>query len=65
MKRISAQTRLVAVFMPNVNATGEKAWSTYWVSIDEVEKQTGYDLLSNVPVEVQRVIESVVDKTSI
>lgn len=47
--------------MPNTNATGEGAWGSYRVSVDEVEKQTGYDLLSNVPESVQRVIEAKVD----
>lgn len=62
LSRINAQTRVIAVFMPNTNATGEKSWLPYRVSVDEVERQTGYDLLSNVPVDVQRVIESEVDK---
>ena len=34
----------------------------YRVSVDEVEKQTGYDLLSNVPESVQRVVEAGVDR---
>lgn len=63
--RINAQTRVIAVFMPNMNATGEKSWSAYRVSVDEVERQTGYDLLSNVPVEIQRLVEAGVDKTSL
>ena len=51
--------------MPNTNATGEGAWGSYRVSIDEVEKQTEYDLLSNVPKSVQKVIEAGVDGTRI
>ena len=50
VNRINAQTRVIAVWMLNTNATGEGAWGSYRVSVDEVEKQTGYDLLSNVPV---------------
>lgn len=62
VNRINAQTRVIAVWMPNTNATGEGAWGSYRVSVDEVEKQTGYDLLSNLPESVQRVIESGIDK---
>ena len=59
--RVDAQTRVIAVWMPNTNAAGEQAWANYRVSVDEVERQTGYDLLSNVPENVQRVIEMQVD----
>lgn len=61
VNRINAQTRVIAVWMPNTNAVGEQPWSRYRVSVDEVEKQTGYDLLSNLAEGVQRVVESQVD----
>ncbi|MVM36430.1 hypothetical protein GO730_00210 [Spirosoma sp. HMF3257] len=51
--------------MPNTNVTGEGAWGRHWVSVDEMEKQTGYDLLSNVPENVQRVVEAGIDKINI
>lgn len=57
----AAQTRVITVWMPNTNAAGEQPWAGYRVSVDEVEKQTGYDLLSNVPEDVQRIIETGVD----
>ena len=63
INRINAQTRVIAVWMPNTNATGEGAWGSYRVSVDELEKQTGYDLLSNVPESVQKVIEAKTDRT--
>lgn len=65
VKRISAQTRVIAVWMPNTNATGEGAWGSYRVNVDEVEKQTGYDLLSNVPESIQRIVEAGTDRNSI
>lgn len=61
--RLSAQTRVIAVWMPNTNAVGEQSWANYRVSVDEVERQTGYDLLANVPPAIQQSIERVVDKT--
>ncbi|WP_460971750.1 DNA/RNA non-specific endonuclease [Spirosoma migulaei] len=65
VNRINAQTRVIAVWMPNTNTTGEGAWGSYRVSVDEVEKKTGYNLLSNVPESVQRIAESGVDKVTI
>ncbi|GAB3959140.1 hypothetical protein GCM10028805_54690 [Spirosoma harenae] len=61
INRINAQMRVIAVWMGNTNAVGEQSWGNYRVSVDEVEKQTGYDLLSSVPESVQKVIEERVD----
>jgi endonuclease G len=36
-------------------------WKTYRVSVDFLEQETGYDLLSNVPVNIQSIIEAQVD----
>ena len=65
VNRISAQTRVISVWMPNTNAVGDSPWSGYRVSVDEVEKQTGYDILSYLPSSVQKVIEARVDVTPI
>jgi endonuclease G len=65
VQRISAQTRVIAVWMPNTNNTGDQKWSTFRVSVNEIEKQTGYDLLSNVPSDVQRLVEAGVDRAVI
>jgi endonuclease G len=63
LKRITADTRVVAVLMPNANgpeiASGK--WSDYLTSVDKIEAATGLDLLSNVPVEVQAIIEARID----
>lgn len=63
--RISAQTRIISVLIPNTNAAGDGAWGSYRVSVDAIEKQTGYDLLSNVPESVQQVIEAKADVTNV
>lgn len=65
VNRISTQTRVIAVWMPNTNAVGEQPWSSYRISVDEVERQTGYDILSNLPASVQGVIEARIDVTLI
>lgn len=61
LSRINAQTRVIAVWIPNTHVAGEGLWGNYRVSVDEVEKQTGYDLLSNVPENLQKSVESKVD----
>ncbi|MEZ0483872.1 DNA/RNA non-specific endonuclease [Fibrella aquatica] len=65
LNRINGQTRIIAVWMPNTNATGDAKWSDYRVSIDQIEQRTGYNLLSNVPTAIQQVIEATVDQTAI
>jgi endonuclease G len=65
LQRINAQTRVIAVWMPNNNSVGDGKWSEYRVSVDEIEQRTSYDLLSNLPADVQKVIEAGTDKTVI
>jgi endonuclease G len=65
VNRINAQTRVIAVWMPNTNTTGEQPWANFRLSVDELERITGYDLLSNVPESVQRVIEAGIDQVRI
>ncbi|WP_245859872.1 DNA/RNA non-specific endonuclease [Spirosoma aerolatum] len=63
--RINAQTRVIAVWIGNTNTVGEQSWGLNRVSVDEVEKQTSYDLLSNVPASVQKAIEAKIDKVDL
>ena len=63
VQRVTTQTRVIAVWMPNVNETGDKKWSTFRTSVDEIEARTGYDLLSMVPIAVQQLIEARVDQS--
>lgn len=63
LKRIDAQTRVVAVLMPNQDGpeiSGGK-WSDYLTSVDKIEELTGYDFLSNLPKGVQDALEAKVD----
>jgi endonuclease G len=63
LKRINKATRVIAVDMPN-DETVSQRWRTYLTSVSAVEKKTGYDFLSNVPVKIQRAIESAKDEQS-
>ena len=57
---INANTRIIAVNVPNEQEINND-WRAYKVSVDELEKLTGYDFLSNVSPNIQEVIESKVD----
>jgi endonuclease G len=59
--RISTDTRIIAVNIPNNQTAADKPWSAYVTSIDALETLTGYDFLSNVPTSIQRIIEARID----
>ena len=58
--RVSAQTRTIAVIIPNEQGVNPD-WHNYIVSVDEVEALTGYNFFSNVPENIQNVIEANAD----
>jgi endonuclease G len=60
VSRVTTSTRTIAVIMPNQNNISSD-WTTFRTSVDDVEAMTGYDFFSNVPVDIQSVIESQVD----
>ena len=55
---ITENTRVIAVNIPNNQSAADKPWQAYVTSVDALENLTGYDFLSNVPTEVQRIIEA-------
>lgn len=54
--------RAIAFLMPNADA--DKLCSEYAVSVDEVERLTGFDFFSTLPDAEQRRLESEVDADS-
>jgi endonuclease G len=48
--------------MPNTNAVGDGKWTDFRLSVDQIEQRTGYDLLSNLPSDVQRALEAETDQ---
>lgn len=60
MSRVSSTTRVIAVNTPNINSL-DKDWKTHRVSVRDIEKVTGYNLLSNLPQSIQDAIETKVD----
>lgn len=59
---VTDKTRVIAVDIPNVQGIKDRTWRDFRVSVDQLEKKTGYNFLSNVPEVVQQAIESKVDK---
>lgn len=57
LSRISATTRVIAVNTPNIN-TINADWKQYRVTVRDIEKATGYNLLSSLPQTVQDAVET-------
>ncbi|WP_013334518.1 DNA/RNA non-specific endonuclease [Gloeothece verrucosa] len=69
LAEITENTRIIAVNMPHKQGVRGDCWNVkengsfkYITSVDEIEKLTGYDLLSNLPKEIQDVIEAKADE---
>lgn len=60
LNRVNTSTRVISVVMPN-NDNVNSDWKTYRTSVDFIEQETGYDILSKVPTGIQNVIESRID----
>ena len=61
LQGVTAQTRTIAIIMPNEQGIRNRAWRDFRQSVDAVEGLTGYDFFSNVPPAVQTAIEAAVD----
>jgi endonuclease G, mitochondrial len=62
MQGVDANTsEAIAVMMPNDSSVKGSGWKSFRVSVDLVERETGLNFLSNVPSQVQQIIESKVD----
>jgi len=55
---ITTSTRVIAVNMPNQQGIKDRKWQNFKTSVDQIEKLTGYNLLSNVAPAVQTAIEA-------
>ena len=54
-------TRVIAIQMPNDQAVEHHHWDEYRVSVQQLEKLTGYDFFRTLPQDVQRTLETKVD----
>ena len=65
LHRISDNTKVIAVNMPNNQTVNEYHWEHYRTSVDEIEKITGYDFLNKISKNIQNHIEAKKDETII
>jgi endonuclease G, mitochondrial len=61
LEEITSSTRVIAVILPNQQGIKDQDWRSFRTSVDAVEALTGYDFLSNLPVEIQVVLEAQID----
>jgi endonuclease G, mitochondrial len=61
LSRINTNTRVFAVNISNRQTAADKPWKYYLLSIDELERRTGYDFLSNLPQDLQHELERRID----
>lgn len=58
IKGVTTSTRIIAVKMPNRLGIKNDSYKKYLTTVDELEQATGYDFLSDVPTELQAVLEA-------
>ncbi len=61
LRRVTSSTRVIAINTPNT-ITIDAAWGGYRTSVDDIEKATGLDLLSALPMGLQTTLEASTDK---
>lgn len=61
LNRITTDTRVIAIDMPNNQEVNQTFWGDYRVSVDFLEIVTGFDFLSKVPVGIQDALEEKTD----
>lgn len=58
LSRIDADTRAIAVCMPNRNSIRRNNWRRYVTTVRNVEAATGFDFLSELSSDIQEAIEN-------
>lgn len=54
---LKADTRVIAVDMPNVNGIDNMHWQDYLTTVRDIEEKTGLDLFNSLPRDIQDAIE--------
>jgi endonuclease G len=55
---VTVDTPLYAVIMPNQTTVTGTHWRDYVVSVDDIERETGYDFMNRVPEAIAQVLEA-------
>jgi endonuclease G, mitochondrial len=50
--------KIIAVEIPNIQGIKTEGWGKYRVTIDQLERKTGYDFLDRLPIALQAQLES-------
>ena len=59
ISRITEDTTVLAVFIPNVQGCHKNGdWQQYVTTVDFIEEMTGYDFFSELPEDIENVIEA-------
>jgi endonuclease G len=61
---IAANTRVIAVDIPNTGGIAGDNWRKYLTKVRLIEQRTGYDFLSAAPIDIQEQLETKMDETS-
>jgi endonuclease G, mitochondrial len=61
VKDITANTRVIAIDMPNIDGVRYDKWQKYKTTVRDLEKSTGYDFLSALPKALQDALETKLD----
>ncbi len=61
LARITPDTRVIAVDIPNTQSASALPWSSYRTTVDAIEAATGLDLFDRIPAAVQQELEAAVD----
>lgn len=64
LARVTADTRVIAVVMPNDNSVGY-AWAQYRTSVRQVERLTGYTFFDRLPPDVAKALKEEPDDAPI
>ena len=56
-EEVTENTTTIAVRIPNSEEVARTDWKDYIVSVDEIEKRTGYNFFSQIPRQIQKQIE--------
>jgi endonuclease G len=58
---IDETARVIAVDMPNVKGILRADWQVYRTTVRQIEQNTGYNLLSTLPQNIQDALETKID----
>ncbi len=64
LDRINATTRIIALKIPNIAGVRSTPWQNFVVSVAQIETDTGYTFLTELPASVRNTLRLVVDGQS-